>query len=135
MSAPLGATAFGQPLRAHLDKKPIRSANKRWDWLRRGAPILLDGDTWAGPEPGDDGTTPSAAAGAAGGQDDAQAGEAAPPMPGGVVPLSELEKIMILRSLESTSGNRTQAAELLGISVRTLRNKLNEYRLQGMTIS
>ena len=37
-----GATAFGQPLRAHLDKKPIRSANKRWDWLRRGAPILLE---------------------------------------------------------------------------------------------
>ncbi len=37
-----GVTAFGQPLRAHLDKKPIRSANKRWDWLRRGAPILLE---------------------------------------------------------------------------------------------
>jgi prolyl-tRNA synthetase len=37
-----GVTAFGQPLRAHLDKKPVRSANKRWDWLRRGAPILLE---------------------------------------------------------------------------------------------
>jgi prolyl-tRNA synthetase len=37
-----GVAAFGQPLRAHLDKKPIRSANKRWDWLRRGAPILLE---------------------------------------------------------------------------------------------
>jgi prolyl-tRNA synthetase len=34
--------AFGLPVRAHLDKKPIRSANKRWDWLRRGAPILLE---------------------------------------------------------------------------------------------
>ncbi len=37
-----GLAAFGAPLRAHLDKKPIRSANKRWDWLRRGAPILLE---------------------------------------------------------------------------------------------
>jgi prolyl-tRNA synthetase len=35
-------SVFGQPLRAHLDKKPTRSANKRWDWLRRGAPILLE---------------------------------------------------------------------------------------------
>nr|WP_264586071.1 proline--tRNA ligase [Rhodoblastus acidophilus] len=37
-----GLSAFGLPLRAHLDKKPVRSANKRWDWLRRGAPILLE---------------------------------------------------------------------------------------------
>jgi prolyl-tRNA synthetase len=35
-------SAFGLPVRAHLDKKPVRSANKRWDWLRRGAPILLE---------------------------------------------------------------------------------------------
>ena len=35
-----GATALGQPLRAHLDKKPISSADKRWDWVRRGAPII-----------------------------------------------------------------------------------------------
>lgn len=35
-------SAFGLPVRAHLDKKPTRSANKRWDWLRRGAPILLE---------------------------------------------------------------------------------------------
>lgn len=35
-------SAFGAPIRVKLDKKPIRSANKRWDWLRRGAPILLE---------------------------------------------------------------------------------------------
>jgi transcriptional regulator with PAS, ATPase and Fis domain len=94
--------------------------------------FLLDGDTWAGPEPvpdAADATSPAAALG------ESPAAESAPAMPGGVVPLSELEKIMILRSLETTSGNRTQAAELLGISVRTLRNKLNEYRLQGMSIA
>jgi len=56
------------------------------------------------------------------------------PMPQGIVPLDVLEREMILRSLDQTSGNRTQAAQLLGISVRTLRNKLNEYRQQGMVI-
>lgn len=50
---------------------------------------------------------------------------------GAVIPLHEMERIMIAKGLATTSGNRTQAAELLGISVRTLRNKLNEYRAQG----
>ncbi|MGE4518673.1 MAG: sigma 54-interacting transcriptional regulator [Desulfobacteraceae bacterium] len=43
-------------------------------------------------------------------------------------PLKEVEKEIIFRTLEETEGNRTHAAELLGISVRTLRNKLNSYR-------
>ena len=42
--------------------------------------------------------------------------------------LREMEKSMIARSLKETGGNRTHAAKILGISVRTLRNKLNEYR-------
>src|SRR5215471_8561121 len=33
---------FGQPLRAHLDIKKIKSAEKRWNWVRRGAPIILE---------------------------------------------------------------------------------------------
>ncbi|MFT4301471.1 MAG: sigma-54 dependent transcriptional regulator [Desulfovibrio sp.] len=53
---------------------------------------------------------------------------------GAVIPLHEMERIMILKGLEATSGNRTQAADLLGISVRTLRNKLNEYRAAGHPI-
>ncbi len=48
-----------------------------------------------------------------------------------ILPLHEVEKIMILKSLEHTKGNRTRAAELLGISVRTLRNKLKEYKEKG----
>ncbi|HKU53893.1 MAG TPA: proline--tRNA ligase [Rhizomicrobium sp.] len=34
--------AFGQPLRAHLDTKKIKSAEKRWNWVRRGAPIIVE---------------------------------------------------------------------------------------------
>jgi prolyl-tRNA synthetase len=35
-------TAFGQPLRAHLDIKKIKSAEKRWNWVRRGAPVIME---------------------------------------------------------------------------------------------
>lgn len=45
--------------------------------------------------------------------------------------LSEVEKRLILQTLELTAFNRTRAAQVLGISIRTLRNKLNEYRLEG----
>ena len=51
---------------------------------------------------------------------------------GALMPLHEVERLMIKKGLVVTSGNRTQAAELLGISVRTLRNKLNEYRGLGL---
>ncbi len=57
--------------------------------------------------------------------------ESAAPAPASsseVMPLHELEKRAIFEALERTNGNRTQAAELLQISIRTLRNKLAEYR-------
>jgi two-component system response regulator FlrC len=44
------------------------------------------------------------------------------------VSLKEMEQKMIFRTLDQTEGNRTHAAKILGISVRTLRNKLNEYK-------
>jgi prolyl-tRNA synthetase len=37
-----GMTAFGQPVRALLDLKKIKSAEKRWNWVRRGAPIIIE---------------------------------------------------------------------------------------------
>lgn len=41
--------------------------------------------------------------------------------------VNEAEKQLILKTLEFTGQNRTRAAEMLGISIRTLRNKLHEY--------
>lgn len=42
--------------------------------------------------------------------------------------VKEMEKELIARTLRKVNDNRTQAAEMLGISIRTLRNKLKEYR-------
>lgn len=50
---------------------------------------------------------------------------------GQVLRLEELEKHAIRAALKQTAGNRTQAAAALGISIRTLRNKLQEYREAG----
>src|SRR5262249_41271155 len=41
----------------------------------------------------------------------------------------EAERMLIMKTLEFTGQNRTRAAEMLGISIRTLRNKLNEYKV------
>jgi len=42
--------------------------------------------------------------------------------------LREMEKTLIFKTLEREKGNRTKASEILGVSVRTIRNKLNEYK-------
>jgi DNA-binding NtrC family response regulator len=44
--------------------------------------------------------------------------------------VAEAEKQLIYKTLDHCNNNRTKAAELLGISIRTLRNKLNEYEGQ-----
>lgn len=48
--------------------------------------------------------------------------------------IADVERDMILNTLDHCLGNRTHAAKILGISIRTLRNKLNQYRDQGMNI-
>ncbi len=45
--------------------------------------------------------------------------------------VEEMERRLIHKALKSYDGNRTRAAEILGISVRTLRNKLQAYRASG----
>jgi Fis family transcriptional regulator len=45
--------------------------------------------------------------------------------------LADVERTLILATLRKTEGNRTHAAHLLGISIRTMRNKLREYAQLG----
>jgi DNA-binding NtrC family response regulator len=45
------------------------------------------------------------------------------------VTLRDMEKQLLERTLEATGGNRTRAAEILGVSLRTVRNKIREFGL------
>jgi DNA-binding NtrC family response regulator len=67
------------------------------------------------------------------------AAPAATPMVNRVTPLvgrkvEEVERDLIIETLSYCLGNRTRAAEILGISIRTLRNKLQEYRAAGVSV-
>jgi two-component system response regulator FlrC len=48
--------------------------------------------------------------------------------------IAEVERNMIVNTLEHCLGNRTHAANILGISIRTLRNKLNQYKDEGVNL-
>ena len=48
--------------------------------------------------------------------------------------VADVERDLILETLKHCLGNRTHAANILGISIRTLRNKLNEYAADGTPI-
>jgi two-component system, response regulator FlrC len=48
--------------------------------------------------------------------------------------VADVERDLILETLKHCLGNRTHAANILGISIRTLRNKLNEYAADGVSI-
>ncbi len=59
--------------------------------------------------------------------------------PGGIAALvgrsvAEVERDLILHTLHATSGNRTHAATILGISIRALRNKLRDYAAEGLAV-
>jgi two-component system response regulator FlrC len=48
--------------------------------------------------------------------------------------IADVEKELILNTLKKHNGNRTKTAEVLGITVRTLRNKLNEFKKEGINV-
>jgi len=48
--------------------------------------------------------------------------------------IADVERHLILDTLAFCFGNRTHAARILGISIRTLRNKLNEYMEAGIAV-
>jgi DNA-binding NtrC family response regulator len=49
-------------------------------------------------------------------------------------PIRDVERDLVLETLVNTHGNRTASARLLGVSVRTLRNKITEYSAEGVDI-
>ena len=51
---------------------------------------------------------------------------------GSVTPIREMERDMILRALEETGQDKRKAAQLLGISLKTLYNKLAKYGIQAV---
>jgi DNA-binding NtrC family response regulator len=48
--------------------------------------------------------------------------------------VAEVERVLIIRTLCDAEWNRTRAATTLGISVRCLRNKIHEFKKQGIAI-
>lgn len=60
--------------------------------------------------------------------------------PDRVVPLligatvGEIERELVLQTLARCDGNRTHAARVLGVSVRTLRNKIRQYSAEGTEV-
>jgi DNA-binding NtrC family response regulator len=93
--------------------RELANAVERAVLLGRGAPLAADSFT----------AMPTSAAPAAASA--ASAASASGPVGEQPLNLRELERIAIERALAATSGHRQRAAELLGISERTLRNKLN----------
>jgi DNA-binding NtrC family response regulator len=60
--------------------------------------------------------------------------------PNEIVPLligstvGEVERELVLQTLAHWHGNRTRAARVLGVSVRTLRNKIRQYSAEGIDV-
>ena len=50
------------------------------------------------------------------------------------IAMKELETQFILQTLKHHNGNRTHAAKTLGISLRTLRNRINEFTSKGFAV-
>lgn len=103
------------------------------DKIEPDAIILPEGGTWSS------NITPAAPARTPDPAGVSSAGTAALKNPGAVEnmigrTIADVERDMIINTLDHCLGNRTHAATILGISIRTLRNKLNQYKDEGVNI-
>jgi two-component system response regulator FlrC len=126
---PLSPAAI-ERLKGHHWKGNVRELENtmhRAVLLASGAVIETDNILLTGAKGEQHGVVPPAAS--------AQAGRAAAdraPMVGRTV--ADVERDLIIDTLQHCLGNRTHAANILGISIRTLRNKLKQYSQEGVPI-
>jgi DNA-binding NtrC family response regulator len=116
---------LGPAALARLKALPWRGNVRELESCIHRAVVLAQGPT-IGPE-GIEPTVraaPAVAAASAGGADAGLAGRT----------VAEVEQLLIVDTLRHTLGNRTHAATILGISIRTLRNKLREYGEAGIAV-
>jgi DNA-binding NtrC family response regulator len=99
--------------------RELENAMHRAVLLARGTEIGPEAVTLAGPLRSQDGDTAAPAGGQA-----ALIGRT----------VADVERDLIIGTLQHCLGNRTHAANILGISIRTLRNKLQQYRQEGLAV-
>ncbi len=112
-SAPAAAPALSQPFRAALRRHHWPGNVRELANTMRRAVALCDGEEIRMD------VLPFTA----------RSGPPGPPWLRPGLSLREVEKTLLEITLDATAGNRTQAAELLGISLRTVRNKIREHGL------
>ena len=134
ISAPAAAALLGHPWPGNV--RELENCLHRAVLLAEGAEIGPDAIELIRPRAAQPAAaTPDIHTAAAPGQ-----AAPAPTAPGRVAGLvgrkvEEVERDLILETLSHCLGNRTRAAEILGISIRTLRNKLQEYRAAGLPVT
>jgi len=148
-SRPISAAAM-QLLKTHHwpgNVRELENAMHRAVLLAQGdeigddAILLSGGPTHKRPKvaaaPAPETPAPAAPVGAAGPHAAGEAAEAASPAhSAGMVgkTVAEVERDLIIDTLQHCLGNRTHAATILGISIRTLRNKLKQYSEEGLAV-
>lgn len=118
LSAEAGKTLLGHEWPGNV--RELENTMHRAVLLSTGDEIDTEAITLGGPMAGGDAAAPAAA------------GTPASGLVGRTV--SEVERDLIIDTLSHCLGNRTHAANILGISIRTLRNKLKQYGEQGFSV-
>jgi DNA-binding NtrC family response regulator len=116
---------------AALKRQPWRGNVRELENVMHRAVLLAHGE-----EIGPESILLSGGATPLGGESDTEGAQSITADAGGLVgrTVAEVERDLILSTLDRCLGNRTHAANILGISIRTLRNKLKQYSSDGVAI-